>query len=66
MKSETNSSSDGFRVPGHPVTTGLFVAACALTVASTIYKYPHNSAIGLAIVVAGIPAYFFWRGWGRK
>jgi APA family basic amino acid/polyamine antiporter len=66
VKSEPNLSSAGFRVPGHPVTTGLFVAACAVTVASTIYKYPHNSAIGLAIVVAGIPAYFFWRGWGRK
>jgi APA family basic amino acid/polyamine antiporter len=66
LKRETNLVSDGFRVPGHPVTTGLFVAACALTVLSTIYKYPHNSAIGIGIVVAGIPAYFFWRWWGRK
>ena len=66
VNDETNLIGDGFRVPGHPVTTGLFVAACALTVLSTIYKYPHNSAIGIGIVVAGIPAYFFWRWWGRK
>ncbi len=66
LNRETNLVSGGFRVPGHPVTTGLFVAACALTVLSTIYKYPHNSAIGIGIVVAGIPAYFFWRWWGRK
>lgn len=58
--------SEGFRVPGHPLTTGLFVAACALTVLGTVYKYPHNSAIGLVIVVTGIPAYFFWRCWGRR
>ena len=59
-------SIEGFRVPGHPVTTGLFVAACALTVLGTVYKYPRNSAIGLVIVVTGIPAYFFWRWRGRK
>src|SRR5207244_9673184 len=31
-------SIEGFRVPGHPVTTGLFVAACAVTVLGTVYK----------------------------
>ncbi|MGH9944232.1 MAG: APC family permease [Pyrinomonadaceae bacterium] len=56
----------GFGVPGHPFTTALFVAACALIVMGTISKYPANSAIGLAIVVAGIPAYFFWLWWRRR
>jgi APA family basic amino acid/polyamine antiporter len=55
----------GFRVPGHPVTTALFTAACALIVISTVYKYPANSGIGLAIVAAGVPVYFFWRWWRR-
>jgi basic amino acid/polyamine antiporter, APA family len=50
-----------FRVPGHPLTTALFVIACGLIVASTVYKYPANSSIGLLIVLAGIPVYFFWR-----
>jgi basic amino acid/polyamine antiporter, APA family len=52
-----------FRVPFHPVTTTLFVIACAFVVASTVYQYPANSSIGLLIVLAGIPAYFFWRWW---
>jgi APA family basic amino acid/polyamine antiporter len=52
----------GFRVPGHPFTTALFVAACALIVAATVYKYPSNSAVGLAIVASGVPVYFLWRG----
>ncbi len=52
-------------VPGHPFTTALFIAACALIVLSTIYKYPANSVIGLVIVVAGVPAYLFWRWWRR-
>ncbi len=49
-------------IPGHPITTGLFVAICWLVVLNTIYKYPQNTLIGLAILLAGIPAYFFWRG----
>lgn len=51
------------RGPGHPITTALFVAACWLVVISTIYKNPGNSAAGLALVLAGIPVYFFW---GRR
>lgn len=48
------------RVPGHPFTTAFFVLACALIVAGTFYNYPANSVIGLLIVIAGIPVYFFW------
>src|SRR5438876_2139742 len=40
------------RVPGHPLTTGLFVAVCWLVVVNTIYKYPENTLIGLAILLA--------------
>lgn len=49
-------------VPGHPFTTGLFVVICWVVVINTVYKYPENTLIGLAILLAGIPAYFFWRG----
>jgi APA family basic amino acid/polyamine antiporter len=62
---ERNAGRDAFRVPGHPFTTALFVIACALIVVSTVYKYPENSSVGLLIVVAGIPVYFFWRWWRR-
>ncbi len=48
-------------VPGHPVTTALFVAVCWLVVINTIYRYPENTLIGLAILLAGIPVFFFWR-----
>ncbi|HLM57215.1 MAG TPA: amino acid permease [Pyrinomonadaceae bacterium] len=51
----------GFRVPGHPFTTAFFVAACALVVAATVYKFPANSAVGFLILAAGVPVYFFWR-----
>src|SRR5215203_3221692 len=50
----------GFRVPGHPFTTGLFAAACALIVAATFYQDPFNSALGLIILATGVPVYFLW------
>ncbi|HUE83972.1 MAG TPA: amino acid permease [Pyrinomonadaceae bacterium] len=50
------------RIPGHPITTALFIAACWLVVINTVYRYPENTLIGLAIVLAGVPAYLFWRG----
>jgi APA family basic amino acid/polyamine antiporter len=49
-----------WRVPGHPWTTLLFVLACALVVVSTIARYPANTAIGLAILLTGVPVYFLW------
>ena len=52
----------GYRVPGHPVTTALFIAACWLVVANTIYRYPANSLVGMGILAAGVPVYFFWSG----
>jgi basic amino acid/polyamine antiporter, APA family len=53
-------------VPGHPVTTALFIGACGLIVASTVYKDPANSAIGLGIMLAGIPVFLLWQRGARS
>src|SRR5438046_4420067 len=50
-----------FRVPGHPFTTLFFIVACAAVAFSTLYRYPHNSLIGLGIMLTGVPAYLFWK-----
>ena len=49
-----------YRAPGHPYTTAAFVLTCVGIVASTIAAYPANSAIGLLILLAGIPVYWYW------
>ena len=51
----------GFRAFGHPWTTGLFILACVLVVASSFWAYPVNSLIGYGLMLAGAPAYLFWR-----
>jgi APA family basic amino acid/polyamine antiporter len=50
-----------FRVPGYPVTPALFVAAAALVVANTLVTQPLVSAVGLAVLLAGVPAFYAWR-----
>jgi APA family basic amino acid/polyamine antiporter len=50
-----------FRTPGHPVTTAFFVVASFLVVVNTVWQYPENTLIGLAILAAGVPAYLLWR-----
>jgi APA family basic amino acid/polyamine antiporter len=55
-----DSESTGYRVPGHPYTTALFVLTCAAIVASTILTYPTNSVFGFIILAAGIPVYLYW------
>jgi len=59
-------ASFGYNIPGHPVTTVVFVAASWLVVINTIFRYPANTIIGLAIMAAGVPAYFFWKWRGAK
>jgi APA family basic amino acid/polyamine antiporter len=61
---DANSSAAteiGFRAPGHPYTTLVFIAVCWLIVADTIYKYPANSLVGFAILLLGLPVYAVWR-----
>jgi basic amino acid/polyamine antiporter, APA family len=57
----TGTSMSGYRVPGHPLTTILFVAICWWVVGNTLYRYPQNSLVGFAILLAGVPVYWWWR-----
>lgn len=50
-----------FRVPGYPVTPLLFVASAAALVLNTIISQPTRAAVGIIIVLSGVPAYYWWR-----
>ena len=65
-KSSFRPEADAFRIPGHPFTTLFFIAACIAVAFSTIYRYPSNSLIGLAIMLSGLPVYFVWTSLVRR
>jgi len=54
----------GYRVPGHPLTTAVFVLVSWIVVVNTIYKYPKNSLLSMAILLLGLPVYAFWASRG--
>lgn len=51
---------EGFRAPFATLIAGLFVFACALIVAATVWNHAANSIVGFAILAAGVPACLFW------
>jgi APA family basic amino acid/polyamine antiporter len=51
----------GLRMPGHPVTTMVFVGAFWVLAVSTVMKFPMNAGIGVLILLLGVPVYWFWR-----
>jgi APA family basic amino acid/polyamine antiporter len=56
-----------YLTPGHPYTTALFVLSCAAIAITTTATFTANSAIGLIILLAGIPVYLYWsRAWRRS
>ncbi len=63
FSSRRRSVSDDtlFRVPGYPFTPVLFVIAAAAVVVNTLFTQPVVSGIGVAVILAGIPAFLMWR-----
>jgi APA family basic amino acid/polyamine antiporter len=49
-----------FRVPGYPWTPLLFIVAAIALVGNTIVSQPARAAVGIGVVVLGIPVYFVW------
>ena len=50
-----------FRAPLYPVLPILFAIVSAGVVASVVASNPVRSAIGAALLLAGVPAYLYWR-----
>ncbi|KAB2963323.1 MAG: amino acid permease, partial [Thermoanaerobaculia bacterium] len=50
-----------YRVWGYPWTPLAFVAASLLLIGNTLIARPVEALAGLALVAAGLPAYFLWR-----
>jgi APA family basic amino acid/polyamine antiporter len=50
-----------YRTWGYPVLPVLFVLSATGLVLSTLVKSPRESLLGLALIVAGIPFYWYWK-----
>lgn len=50
-----------FRVPGYPVTPLLFIVVAAAIVLNTVFLHPGQAAMGIGLILLGVPVYWFWR-----
>jgi basic amino acid/polyamine antiporter, APA family len=50
-----------FVVPGYPVTPVLFILSAVAIVLNTLITQPGRAAVGVAILLTGVPAYGIWR-----
>ncbi len=49
-----------YKTWGYPVVPGLFVLTTIYLIATTIWNYPVRSVIGLVIIAAGLPVYWYF------
>lgn len=58
-------AGDHYRAPLHPWSTGLFMLAALYVVLGAIVSNPMNAVRGSLVLLAGVPAFLWWRGRGR-
>ncbi len=61
-----NVESAPYRVPGYPWTPLIFIATVAAFVLNTIFAQPARAAIGIGVVLTGLPGYLIWRKKGME
>lgn len=49
-----------FRLPGYPVIPAVFVLVAAAVAINQLRADPRGSAIGLSLILLGLPVYFVW------
>ena len=50
-----------FSVPGYPFTPVLFILSALAIVLNTLVIQPREAAIGIGVILLGVPAYLFWK-----
>ena len=60
-KQATAAADDRIKVPGHPITTLIFVLACWAVSVTTIVHGPSSAGIGFGILLVGAVVFQFWR-----
>lgn len=49
-----------YRVWGYPVVPALFVAFCVALIVITCINHPREAALGIVLMLTGVPFYFWW------
>ena len=57
----SDGTEEGFRMVGYPWLPALFIAAAVFVVFSSVGSNPLNALVGLLLIGAGVPVYWYWK-----
>lgn len=61
MRVKEPNTERPYKTWGYPVVPALYILFCAALIINTISARPREAAIGIALITAGIPLYFYFR-----
>jgi len=55
-----------YRTAGYPLVPAVFILAACVLLVSTAWERPRESAMGIGLIVLGLPFYFYWKKRGAR
>lgn len=55
-----------YRTPFYPIVPAFFILMAIVIVGNALYERPVEGALGMAMVLAGVPLYMLWRRFGSN
>jgi basic amino acid/polyamine antiporter, APA family len=60
LRTKEPNAERPYRVWGYPLVPAIFILFCIGLVINTIISQPREAGIGLALILSGVPFYYYW------
>ncbi len=65
MRRREPNTERPYRVWGYPIVPALFVLFCVALIVITCINHPREAALGIVLMMTGVPFYFYWNSKNR-
>lgn len=62
MRRREPNADRPYKVWGYPIVPGLFVLFCVALIIITCINHPREAALGVVLMLTGVPFYWYWQG----
>ncbi len=66
MRRREPNADRPYKVWGYPIVPGLFVLFCVALIIITCINHPREAALGVVLMLTGVPFYWYWQGNAQK
>ena len=61
LRSKEPNAERPYRVWGYPFVPAIFILFCIGLIVNTLISQPREAGIGLALILSGVPFYYYWK-----